>query len=168
MIKFNMCHVIGTIDTHPINQYLKSYHYDPSTLKQHKIKKPCKLQKYITKVMNVDHEFRRGHTYYEFTNEVENIPEGKEVLLQVKKKPNKWFRLDQNKVLSAGGLGLYYGEGIARNNFGNQYRVFIQSFGSGARHLPGDSYILYNHSDDQVAIKLIWKLYLCDYNCNDR
>ena len=115
--------------------------------------KPHKLQDYITKVVSV--EFRRGHTYYEFTNEVENVLEGKEVLLQDKKKPNKWFRLDQEKVLAAGGLGLYYGEGISYNNFGDRYRVFIQSFGSGARHLPGDSHILYNHSDDQVEVKLI-------------
>ena len=42
-------------------------------------------------------EFKRGHTYYEFTNEVENIHEDKEVLLQGIKKPNKWFRLDQDK-----------------------------------------------------------------------
>ena len=52
--------------------------------------------------------------------------------------------------LAAGGLGLY-GNGIARSKFGDQYRVFIQSFGCGARHLPGGSHILYNHSDDQVA-----------------
>ena len=89
--------------------------------------------------------------YYEFTNEVENILKGKQVLLQDRTKTEKWFQLDQAKVLADRRLKLY-GEGITRSSFGEQYRVFIQSFGSGARHLPGDSSILYNHSEDQVAI----------------
>ena len=99
--------------------------------------------------MNV--EFRRGHTYYEFTNEVENILEGQAVLLQDKKKPEKWFRLDQDKVHSAGGLGLC-GNRIAYNKFGDQYRVFIQSFGSGTRQLPHDSHILYNYAHQIIII----------------
>ena len=48
-----------------------------------------------------------------------------------------------------------YGEGIAHSSFGDQYRVFIQSFGSGARHLPRGSSILYNHSEDQVLHNLL-------------
>ena len=46
-------------------------------------------------------EFKRGHTYYEFTNDFENILEGKGVLLQ-EMKTEKWFRLDQDKVLADG------------------------------------------------------------------
>ena len=118
-------------------------------MKLHEVPSDCQLREYITNVLSAKQGFRRGHTYYEFTNDIENILEGKEVLLQDIKKSDKWFRLDQDKVLAAGGLGLC-GEGIARNNFGDQYRVFIQSFGSGARHLPGDTHILYNHSDNQV------------------
>lgn len=104
--------------------------------------------------MNVKHGFRRGHTYYEFTNEVENILEGKQVLLQDRMQTTEWFKLDQSKVLADGRLKLY-GEGIARNSFREKYRVFIQSFGSGARYLPRDSYILYNRGDDQVAISVL-------------
>ena len=139
-------------DTDPIKQYLVPCHAPGpnSTLKKHNVPQKFnrKLHDFITCVLSL--EFKRGHTYYEFTYEVENILEGKDVLLQDTKKPDKWFRLDQDKVLSAGGVGLY-GNGIAHNNFGDQYRVFIQSFGSGSRHLPGGSHILYNHSDDQVA-----------------
>ena len=96
-------------------------------------------------------EFRRGHSYFEFTNDMENILEGKEVLLQDIYTENNWFKLDQDKVLADRKLKLY-GEGIARSSFGKKYRVFIQSFGSGARHLPGDTYILYNHVDQVVTI----------------
>jgi hypothetical protein len=115
----------------------------------HAVPRSFKLQEYITKVLNV--EFRRGHTYFEFTNEVENILEGKEVLLQNKKNTAKWFRLAPPEKVATGRLTLY-GEGIARSSFGDQYRVFIQSFGSGARYLPNGSSILYNHSVDQVVI----------------
>ena len=107
----------------------------------------CDLRDFATGVCDPKVGFRRGHTYYEFTNEVENILEGKEVLLQ-DKKTVKWFQLAPPE---AGKLKLY-GGAIARSSFGYQYRVFIQSFGSGARHLPDGSSILYNHSEDQVAI----------------
>ena len=103
--------------------------------------------------MSVNQGFRRGHAYYEFTNEIENILEGKQVLLQDKTKTNTWFQLDQAKVLADGKLKLY-GNGINRSSFGEQYKVFIQSFGSGARHLPNGSSILYNHSVDQVVIHM--------------
>ena len=119
--------------------------------------KDRELREYVNKTLNVLNGFRRGHTYYEFTNEVENIAEGKEVLLQGKKNPKKWFKLVQPEVL-AGRLKLY-GEGIVRSSFGDQYRVFIQSFGSGARHLPKGSSILYNHSNDQVSISIIINVY---------
>ena len=92
--------------------------------------------------------FERGHTHYEFTNEKENILEGKEVLLQDTKNTKNWFRLAPSEEF-AGRLRLY-GEGIARSSFGDRYRVFIQSFGSGLRHLLRGSMILYNHSKDQV------------------
>ena len=117
----------------------------------------CELRDFITEVIGL--EFRRGHTFYEFTKGVENILEGKEVLLQDRKNHKKWFRLDQQKALAVRDLKLY-GEGIARNNFGEQYRVFIQSFGSGARHLPGDSIIYYNHSNNQVIISTKDNIYL--------
>ena len=106
------------------------------------------LREFITETLSV--EFRRGHAYYEFTNEVENILEGKEVLLQDKQNTNKWFRLVLPEKHDAGRSKLY-GEGITRSSFGKQYRVFIQSFGSGARHLPhGSSILYYDHGVDQV------------------
>ena len=111
----------------------------------------CALQEFITGTLSA--EFKKGHTYYEFTNEVENILEGKEVLLQDKKNTKKWFRLAPPEKVTVGRLKLY-GEGIARNYFGHQYRVFIQSFGSGTRYLPRGSSFLYNHCDDQVSILL--------------
>jgi hypothetical protein len=144
-------------DVHQLEQYLEPYDL-PSTLKPHEVPSNCELQDYITKTLNVKYGFRRGHTYYEFTNEVvENILKGKEVLLQDKKKPARWFRLVQPDVVVTGSQGLYFGEGIALKNFGDQYRVFIQSFGSGARHLPCDSSILYNHSIHPVNIIKIIK-----------
>jgi hypothetical protein len=109
----------------------------------------CDLRDFVAGVSG-SKLFRRGHTYYEFTNEVENILEGKEVLLQDKKNSRKWFRLAPPEKVAAGRLKLY-GEGIARSSFGDQYRVFIQSFGSGARYLPRGSSILYNYSEDQVT-----------------
>lgn len=110
----------------------------------------CNLRDFVT---YIGESFRRGHTYYEFTNKVENILEGKEVLLQDKNNTEKWFRLaPPEKVARKRRL---YGEGIARKSFGDQYRVFIQSFGSGARHLPHGTSILYNHSEDQVSMIII-------------
>jgi hypothetical protein len=117
-------------------------------LKLLKVRNDCKLREYITKTVGV--EFKRGHTYYEFTNEIENILVGKEVLLQ-EKKNKKWFKLAQPEEITAR-VRNFYGEGIARSNFGDQYRVFIQSFGSGARRLPRSSNILYDHDNDQVLI----------------
>ena len=108
------------------------------------------LRDFVIDVCYPESKFRRGHTYYEFTNEVENILEGKEVLLQ-DKRTKKWFQLAPPEEVAAGRLKLY-GEGIACSSFGDQYRVFIQSFGSGARHLTKSSSILYNHSVDQVSI----------------
>ena len=78
-------------------------------------------------------------------------------MMQDKKNPKKWFQLVQPEVL-AGRLKLY-GEGIVSSRFGDQYRVFIQSFGSGTRHLPKGSSILYNHSNDQVSISMIINVY---------
>ena len=129
--------------TDPLKQYLMPYHL-PNTLRLHKVGSDCELRQYLTKTLRA--EFKRGHTYYEFTNEVENILEGKEVLLQDRKKPKKWFQLAQSKEVAAGDIKLY-GEGISRSTFGKQYTVFIQSFGSGARHIPRGTYILYNHND---------------------
>ena len=126
--------------------YLIHYHLN-SALNLHEVPSDYKLQEFITEILNVDHGFRRGHTYYEFTNETENILEGKEVLLQDKNNTEKWFQLAPPEEWLR-----FYGEGIAHSSFGDQYRVFIQSFGSGARHLPHDSWILYNHSVDQVYI----------------
>ena len=37
----------------------------------------------------------------------------------------------------------YKGAGITRSKFGDMYRVFVQSKGSGARHLARGSFILY-------------------------
>ena len=116
----------------------------------HYIDRDCEIQEYITNTLGA--EFRRGHAYYEFTNEVENILEGKEVLLQDKKNTKKWFQLVQPNIFAVGpGRLKLYGEGIARSSFGEQYRVFIQSFGSGARHLPCGSAILYNYDDRTVS-----------------
>ena len=60
-------------------QYLMPYNL-PTSLRVHKIGADCTLRQYVTKTLGV--EFKRGHTYYEFTNGVENILGGKEVLLQ--------------------------------------------------------------------------------------
>jgi hypothetical protein len=135
-----------------LEQYLEPYDLPSGILKLHEVPSNCELQDYVTKTLNVRYGFRRGHTYYEFTNEVENILKEKEVLLQDKKKSAKWFRIVQPDVVVAGRQGLYFGEGIALKNFGDRYRVFIQSFGSGARHLLCDSSILYNHSVHPVNI----------------
>ena len=137
-------------DIHPPNlliqkQHLIPYHL-PNTLKLHLMDGDHELQDFITNTLSV--EFKRGHTYYEFTNKVENILDSQEVLLQDKRN-DKWFQLDRPKVLADGRLKLY-GEGIARSSFGEQYKVFIQCFGSGDRHLPNGSSILYNHSVNQV------------------
>ena len=123
-------------------------------MKFHKVPSDCKLREYVTETLNAEHGFRRGHTYYEFTNEVENILEGKEVLLQDKEKNKEWFRLAPPEKVADEWFKLY-GEGIARSSFGEQYRVFIQSFGSGTRYLPKDSSILYNHGDNQVIMHII-------------
>ena len=132
-----------------MEQHLTHYNL-PDSFKLHKVRKDCQLRKYVTEILTV--EFRRGHTYYEFTNEVENIQEGKKVLLQDKKK--KWFQLAEPEDVGAERDRLY-GEGIPRKRFGYQHMVFIQSFGSGARYLPRGTYILYNHSDSQVVISYL-------------
>ena len=116
--------------------------------RQHEVKQDCEMREFITVIQKLDVEFRRGHTYYEFTNEIENIAERKEVLLQ-DKKTKEWFQLAPPEEVVAVGLKLY-GEAITRSSFGDQYRVFIQSFGSGTRYLPSGSCILYNHSENQV------------------
>ena len=131
----------------PLKQHLTPYPF-PATSKLHIVDGDCDLRDFITETLHVEFQKSRGRVYYEFTHEVENILEGKEVLLQEKQNSKKWFRLE---VIAAGRLKLY-GEGIARSTFGEQYRVFIQSFGSGARHLPHGSYILYIKSADQVLI----------------
>ena len=131
------CHQNG-ID--PLRQYVEPTSL-PGTLKQHEVNKDCELQEFVTSTLKT--KFKRGHAYYEFTSEIENIQEGKEILLQDKQNSEEWFRFKE--VLSE--EGKLYGEGIARNKFGQRYRVFIQSFGSGARHLPGGSSILYNYGD---------------------
>ena len=138
----------------PLKSYLKPYSV-PATSILHKVDGDCDLRDFVTNSTGGSESFRRGHTYYEFTNEVENILEGKEVLLQDKKNTEKWFQLAPPEEVAGGRLKLY-GEGIACNSFiRDQYRVFIQSFGSGARHLPKGSSILYNHSEDQVLYNLL-------------
>ena len=77
----------------PLKQYLTPYHL-PDTFKLHEVDGDCELREYITETLAHIDEFKRGHTYYEFTNEIENILEGKEVLLQDKTKTEKWFRLE--------------------------------------------------------------------------
>lgn len=134
-----------------LKQYLLPCEF-PSTLELHTVTVPtgCVLYEYVTEILNVDHGFRRGHTYYEFTNKQENIQEGKEVLLQERQNSKRWFRLAPPAKVAAGRLKLY-GEGIARSSFGDRYKVFIQSFGSGNRYLPNGSSILYNHNAYQVS-----------------
>ena len=93
------------------------------------------LRDFVIKISDSKSFNRRGHAYYEFTNEREDIPEGTDVLLQDKKK-EKWFQLVQPKDDDAGDINKFYGVGITRSSFGENYTVFIQSFGAGARHLP--------------------------------
>ena len=144
--------IMGIFDVLSLKRYLLPCDISP-TLKLHKVLSDCQLQEYVT-INNLcpEHGFRRGHTYYEFTNEVENILEGKKVLLQ-DKKSKEWFQLAPPEKVADGNLKLY-GEGIPRSSFGDHYSVFIQSFGSGARHLPLGSSILYDHSDVQVVLSL--------------
>ena len=142
--------IMRIFDVLSLKQFLLPCDISP-TLKLHKVLSDCQLREYVT-INNLcpKYGFRRGHTYYEFTNEVENILEGKEVLLQEKENNKIWFRLAPPEEVAAGSLKLY-GEGITRSSFGDRYRVFIQSFGSGARHLPKGSSILCDHSDIQVV-----------------
>ena len=136
--------------TDPLKQYLKPISL-PDTLKQHGVERDCELREYITTILKA--EFKRGHTYYEFTNGIlENIQEGKDVLLQDKQNTDKWFGFKvQPEVLAEKGLKLYGdSEWIPLKSFEHRYRVYIQSFGSGARHLPGGSSILYNDGDQVI------------------
>jgi hypothetical protein len=140
----------------PLRPYLIPYTV-PTTSEVYTIDGDCDLRDFATDIVDPNSKFRRGHTYYEFTNKVENIHEGKEVLLLQEKQNTKklmWFRLAPPEKVAAAKLKLY-GEGIARSSFGDQYRVFIQSFGSGTRHLPRRSRILYFHGEDQVASIII-------------
>ena len=118
----------------------------PDMLKHYQVKVNSELREYITGKETLNTDFKRGHAYYEFTYEMENILEGKEVLLQDRKDTKKWFRLLQPKELPVHTPRLF-GEGIHRDRFGRRYKVYIQSFGSGHRHLPSGSSILYNHGD---------------------
>ena len=127
-----------------------SFHRNTSVLKLHQIDSDCKLRRYFKDTLS-HIVFRRGHTYYEFTNEVEDILEGQEILLQDKQSPEEWFQFKvQPEVLVANGLKLY-GKEIACSSFGEQYRVFIQSFEYGVRYLPKDSYIILYNYGDQVG-----------------
>jgi hypothetical protein len=134
----------------PLRPFLIPYTV-PTTSEVYAIDGDCDLRDFATDIVVQNSKLKRGHTYYEFTNKVENIHEGKEVLLLQEKQDTKmWFRLDPPEKVAAAKHKLY-GEGVARSSFGNQYRVFIQSFGSGARHLPKGSRILYFHGEDQVV-----------------
>ena len=73
-------------DIHPQNPLIP-YHL-PDTLKLHDVDGDCELREFVDDIS----EFKRGHTYYELTNEIENIHQGKEVLLH-EKKTKKWFQL---------------------------------------------------------------------------
>jgi hypothetical protein len=131
-----------------LKQHLNPINLSGEKLEQHGVTRDCEMRKFILTDLKL--KFRRGHAYYEFVNEIENILEGKDVLLQDKKNTEKWFRLVPPEEVAAGRLKLY-GEAISRSSFGDQYTVFIQSFGSGARYLPHNSSILYNHSEVQVV-----------------
>ena len=80
-----MLPIMGIISDAPsMKQYLIPYQLPP-TLKLQKVQCDCELREHFTKTLSyIKQGFRRGHAYYEFTNEVENILEGKEVLLQDK------------------------------------------------------------------------------------
>ena len=118
----------------------------PNNWKVHKVGADCELRQYITRTVGA--EFKRGHAYYEFTNDVENILEGKKVLQQdIGTECFQEYQSDKTTAVN-------YGRGISRNSFGENCKVFVQSFGSGARYLPEGSKILYNHSKNQVMIFL--------------
>ena len=124
-------------------------------LELHEVKQDCEMREYITTKLNC--EFRRGHTYYEFTNKTENILEGKNVLLQ-DRNSKKWFSLFKPEDIAVNDRKSYYGEGISLKTFGKRYKVFIQSFGSGARQLPSGSWILYDRGHQVPYIILKSKL----------
>ena len=101
--------------------------------------------------------FKRGHVYYEFTHDIENVSKEKELIFVEKviillsiynailfisniQKTGKYYISTANSsVLQQCGL---IGEGVKRPTFEN-YRMFVQSTGSGARHLPINSTVLY-------------------------
>ena len=56
--------------------------------------------------------------------------------------------IDSNELRRMG----FKGEGIKRSKFDEKYRVFVQSKGSGARHLAHDSYIIY---EQQVKMHIL-------------
>ena len=54
------------------------------------------------------------------------------------------------KALEESGLK---GEGVRRPDVGDKYRIFVQSQGSGARHLAADTYLLY---DDEKQVMVLY------------
>jgi hypothetical protein len=73
----------------PLKSYLIPYTV-PTTSKLHKMTGDCNLRDFIIDV-NSQSGFRRGHTYYEFTNEVENILEAKRYYYKTKRTPRNGF-----------------------------------------------------------------------------
>lgn len=48
-------------------------------LKVHPIEQSCELREFVTELLDV--KFRKGHAFYELTNEKEDIHEDKELIL---------------------------------------------------------------------------------------
>ena len=166
------------------------------TFKKHRIKKSSNLSDAIKNQMKVT--FKRGHAYYEFTHEIENVSKEKELIF-VEKVTRPTIILIGNDIITVLLSWLYsyrrrrksqrrlrkqtiiviiidntvilamyiqetdseifltpkasssvleqcglIGEGVKRPTF-EDYRVFVQSTGSGARHLPIGSMVLYEH-----------------------
>lgn len=108
-------------------------------------------------------KFKRGHAYYEFVHGKENVSEDKELIFI-----NKVEHYNCTMVPMLGGkmhfcniisqntgkcfspnvaLSVLYendllGEGVQKPGYKN-YQLFVQSTGSGARHLPAKSVLLY-------------------------
>ena len=125
------------------------------------IEKDCKLREAIEYHSKL---FKQGHTYYEFTHKKENVSVDKELIffnevresrlmlymhhqsLRLEHKPMQDTCEYFTSKLPHDKLSLY-GEGVRKPDYG-KYKVFVQSTGSGARHLPAGSFLLY----EQVAM----------------
>ena len=135
---------------------------------QYLVDQNCALREYMERQQQKI-EYWREYVYYELTDEDEDISEDKELILQKKvtiiyidtyiefvytihcfntdpiinlcQNTVKYYtpQVDSDTLLANG----FKGEGITRAKFNDMYRVFVQSKGSGKRHLAAGTSVLY-------------------------